>query len=167
MSTYDLILCFTRTDAARLRDTPSISSLPSERRARILLLPGCNAISSEDCAKDVGKTGDLISRIKKATKRFIAEELGDWTDGMERTKTYRTLQLLLPGRDSNFAGASEALTDEGKLRELESQTGCSIHISRHQDSTKEILVSVVGPKERLAEAAALLRPDTEANTDIN
>ena len=153
LSTYDVILCFTRTDASLIAKFEA----EHEDRARVIVLPGCREISSEDCAKDPKKIGELISNIKSAIKGFITQELGDWVDGaVKRTKSYRTLQLLLPGRDLNFAGTGDFLTDGDKIKEYESKSGCSIKVTKYKGSTKEILVSVIGPKDHLAKAAALM-----------
>ena len=153
LSTYDVILCFTRTDANR------IAKFEPEHKdgARVIVLPGCRDISSEDCAKDPEKIRELIASIKSAVKGFITQELGEWVDGaVKRTKSYRTLQLLLPGRDLNFAGTGDFLTDGDKIKEHESKSGCAIKVTKYKGSTREVLVSIIGPKDHLAKAAALM-----------
>ncbi len=157
LTLYDTILCFTHTDAS------SISKLDtqSEKRAgtaKIIVLPGCRDISSEDCAKDPKKIQELISNIKTAIKGFISRELEDWNDGLvERTQSYRTLQLLLPGLNPRFEEANDFLTDTDKRKEYEIKSGCTIKVTKYKGSTKELLVSIVGPKEHLKEAAALVQ----------
>ena len=157
LSTYDFIICFTQTVADRILKHQAAS----QRSARIVVLPGCNEISSDDCAKDSAKIKELIASITAAIKGFVSEELGDWTDGkVERTKHYRTLEMVLPGANSHFWGNDDFLNDRVKRKEYENQSGCSIQVSKYKDSMKEVLVSITGPKERLSEAAALIRPGT-------
>ena len=150
LSTYDIILCFTRTDANHLSDIKT----DTPHRARVVVLPGCREISSEECAKDPTKIKELISLIKVAVKGFIGEELGDWSIEMQNTKFRRTLEFVLPGRQ---AGPGVFFAPKNQLSEWANKSGCMIQITKYKGSDKEVLVSIVGPPKRLDEAAALIK----------
>lgn len=161
LSSYNIIVCFTQTDATRLRELQAseMKRTGTKVLARLVMLPGCRAFSTEDCFKDPKKIGELIGNIKSGIKEFISKELGDWSDGsLQRTANYRTSELILPKDRLNFAGPNESLEDGPKLKEYERKSGCTIKATKYKGSTKEVLVSIFGPRERLFEAGSLLIP---------
>ena len=149
LSTYDIILCFRRTDANDLSQVQI-----DGQRARVIVLPGCGDISSDDCANDPAKIKVLISNIKTAVKGFISEELGDWTIELKRNKDFRTLQMVLPTRET---GSGASFATQEKVTEWAQKSGCLIRVSNYKASTKQVLVSIVGPKEHLDETETLIR----------
>lgn len=161
LDTYDILLCFTRSDASHLAKLQAESKDP----ARIIVLHECRGISSEDCVKDPKKIRELISHTKMAIKRFITEELGDWSDSLERRTNYRTQEMVLPGRDLNYAGTGNSLTDPDKLKEIERKTGCAIKVARYKGGMEKVLVSIIGPRGSLNEAATLISPGTKTSSD--
>ena len=162
LTTYDIILCFTQSDASKISELGTDPNR-SDITAKVIVLQECRFISSVDCTKDPKKIKELIPNIKIAIKSFISTELGDWVDGsIERTKTYRTLQFLLPNHRLNFAGPHQDLMGGEKLKEYEKKTGCIIKVTKYKDSMKEVLISIIGPKEHLLEAATLIKPNMQS-----
>ena len=52
-------------------------------------------------------------------------------------------------------GSKEPLRESQKLRDIENITGCSVKISRRRGVQDGVLVSIIGPQERLKEASSL------------
>ncbi|MCJ1402396.1 hypothetical protein MMC11_005616 [Xylographa trunciseda] len=151
---YNFILCFTQHDADELHRMQKASG---NSWARIVFLRGCEYRSTLQYMSDRAEMEKLLLAMKVVIKQFISEHLDDGFESIQfaTTKGHRTLQIIQPLNSLNFAGFREPLENGPKLKEYETKTGCAIKVTARRTSS-QALISIIGPKERLAEAEAMV-----------
>ena len=132
---------------------------PNVTLAQIVTLEGCHNISTNECMQDERNIDKLIESIKEAVKRFVRQPPFNWSPSIYNNEMkYRILHFatnsaclkyLIPVVDEPLQGGQ-------KLKEIENKTKCSIKVTRCRAvQDRSILVSIIGPQERLNEAVSL------------
>ena len=130
---------------------------PNVALAQIVTLEGCNDISTVNCMQDEQNIDKLIKSIKAAVKQFVAQPPFNCSTWMYTAVNYRVAQLITNDSSLKYLtpGSKEPLQESQKLREIENKTGCSVKITRRRGVQDGVLVSIIGPPERLKEASSL------------
>ena len=141
---------------------------PNVPLSEIVMLEGCHHISTTDCMQDEGNIDKLIASIKGAVKRFVRQPPFNWSPSIyTNEKNHRILHFatnkaclkyLIPGAGETFQGGQ-------KLKEIENKTKCSVKVTRRlpvQDGS--VIVSIIGPQERLNKALSLTVADPTLTT---
>ena len=134
---------------------------PNLALGQIVMLEGCQNISTTECMQDERNIDKLIESIKEAVKRFVRQPPFNCSPSLYTNEmNYRILHFvskqvclkyLTPG------GADEPLQGGQKLKEIENKTKCSVKVTKRLPvHDAEVLVSIIGPQERLNEAVSLI-----------
>ena len=132
---------------------------PNVTLAQIVTLEGCQNIATHECMQDERNTDILIESIKEAVKRFVRQPPFNWSPSIYTNEMkYRILHFATNSACLKYLipGAEELLQGGQKLKEIENKTKCSIKVTRRRGvQDHSILVSIIGPQERLNEAVSL------------
>ena len=132
---------------------------PNVALAKIAKLEGCINISPEERVPDAQNIDMLITSIKAALKQFVAQTPFNYPPSIDTAAICgRMLQFVTNGTSLRHLtpGAQEALQGSQKLRDIENKTGCRVKVTKNLDVQNDVLVSIIGPPERLNEASALV-----------
>ena len=128
--------------------------------ARIVMLEGCDSISTLECILDGRNIGKLIESIKAAVKKVMAQPPFNWSPSILTSGIYphRMLQFITDEASLKYLipGAGESLQGGQKLKEIENKTDCSVKVTKRLGMKHCVLVSIIGPQERLSEARGLI-----------
>ena len=75
---------------------------------------------------------------------------------MVRTKHHRTCELVLPGKYQYFAGTGDSSTNEERREGIERKTRCTINVAHYKGTTKQTLISITEPREKIEEAITMI-----------
>ena len=132
---------------------------PNTTLAQIVMLEGCQNISTTECIQDERNIDKLIGSIKEAVKRFVSQPPFNWSPSIYTNEmNHRILHFVTNEACLKYLmpGAREPLQGGQKLKEIENKTKCSVKVTKRvgvQDGG--VLVSIIGPHERLNEAVSL------------